>query len=204
VKHLGALGFDKVYNKAEDFYKVLAEKRVPKHDVVVTNPPYSGDHFDRLLNFLHANGKPFLLLLPDRFSRKECYRAAESTWLHAVFLTPPERYHYWTPEGLRPEEDKKKRKHRNLVLGSRNSPFSSHWFLSLAPLLSKEELLSLHQPSELELPSGCKLHGEVTEAEGAVPTFRGVVDDSGGGDGPQSKKRRQKKKKKATGIGKPA
>jgi hypothetical protein len=195
VKHLETLGFDRIHNKAEDFYKVLAEKRVPIHDVVVTNPPYSADHFERMLDFLRANGKPCLLLLPDHFSRKECYRTAEGTWFHSVFLTPPERYHYWTPEGLRPEEDKKKSKHRNVFLGNRNSPFSSHWFISLAPLLSKEQLLSL-PPSELELPSGCKLHGEITDAESAAPAFRGVVgDDSDDGERVQRKKRRRKEKK---------
>jgi hypothetical protein len=39
--HLNALGFDHVYNKPEDFYKVIAEGRVPDYDIVVTNPPYS-------------------------------------------------------------------------------------------------------------------------------------------------------------------
>ena len=31
-KHLASLGFTNVYHKCEDFYKVLAEKRVPTHD----------------------------------------------------------------------------------------------------------------------------------------------------------------------------
>jgi hypothetical protein len=37
--HLGNLGFANVVNPCEDFYKVIAERRVPPHDVLVTNPP---------------------------------------------------------------------------------------------------------------------------------------------------------------------
>ena len=40
-RHLAALGFARVHNRNEDFYAVLQEGRVPQHDVVVTNPPYS-------------------------------------------------------------------------------------------------------------------------------------------------------------------
>ena len=56
-KHLESLGFLNVYHKCEDFYQVLAEGRVPAHDCLVTNPPYSEDHFQRLLRFAHSNAK---------------------------------------------------------------------------------------------------------------------------------------------------
>jgi hypothetical protein len=44
VKHLEGLGFKTVYNKCEDFYDVIHKKSIPPHDVVITNPPYSGTH----------------------------------------------------------------------------------------------------------------------------------------------------------------
>ena len=201
VQHLQALGFHQVHNVAEDFYQVIADRRIPPHDVVLTNPPYSGDHFDRLLSFLTFNGTPFLLLLPSHFVKRPAYRDAARLQEDLVFVTPPERYHYWTPEGRRPAEDKKKRKHRNLHLGSRNSPFCSHWFVSLAPLLSRTKLLKLEtgQPGGLGLPEGCTLHGEVLTVQGSEQTFRG---DNGASDAAttdesseRKKKRRRKKKK---------
>lgn len=51
--HLAKLGFPNVYNECEDFYAVIDGKRVPEHDVIVTNPPYSGDHVKRLLRYYH-------------------------------------------------------------------------------------------------------------------------------------------------------
>lgn len=175
AKHLKTLGFEQVYNVAEDFYEVITDGRIPTHDVLLTNPPYSGNHFDRLLDFLRSNKKPFLLLLPDHFSRRPAYLKAQESWLCPVFLTPPERYHYWTPEGRRSEEGSKKRKHKNLHLGSRNSPFCSRWFISLAPLLSPDELLSL--VNGLDLPAGCTIAKEKVEIEGAARIFRGRAVD---------------------------
>jgi hypothetical protein len=48
-RHLGELGFSSVYNENEDFYETdrYKQPRGPpagEYDVVVTNPPYSGDH----------------------------------------------------------------------------------------------------------------------------------------------------------------
>lgn len=65
VRRLGRLGFPNVYNRNEDFYQVQAGGRVPHHDVVVTNPPYSADHVDKLCRFLAGNRKPFFCLVPS-------------------------------------------------------------------------------------------------------------------------------------------
>ena len=50
-KHLSALGFTHVYNECEDFYKVIKDNTTPPHDVILTNPPYSKDHVQKLLAF---------------------------------------------------------------------------------------------------------------------------------------------------------
>ena len=44
VKSLNDLGYKDVYNKEEDFYKTLKNKKMPEHDVVVTCPPLSEGH----------------------------------------------------------------------------------------------------------------------------------------------------------------
>ena len=78
VKHLAALGFTNVYNKKEDFYAVAAQGRVPPHDVLVSNPPFSGDHMERIVRFAQHNnaGRPWLLLMPNFMCRKPTYAAA--------------------------------------------------------------------------------------------------------------------------------
>lgn len=39
---------------------------MPAHDVVVTNPPFSGDHVSKILRFCSRRGaKPWFLLLPN-------------------------------------------------------------------------------------------------------------------------------------------
>ena len=43
----------------------VREGRVPAHDVLVTNPPYSGDHVERLLRWCRGNGRP----MRRRFNR---------------------------------------------------------------------------------------------------------------------------------------
>jgi hypothetical protein len=44
VKHLNSLGFQSVIHKNEDFWNHVQRKSVPDYDVLVTNPPFSGEH----------------------------------------------------------------------------------------------------------------------------------------------------------------
>ena len=50
-------GFLNVYNQPEDFYKTKV-----KYDVLVTNPPYSAQHVERLFRFVAESQKPSCLL----------------------------------------------------------------------------------------------------------------------------------------------
>ena len=51
-KRLTALGFPGVQHENRDFWRDVKRGEVPKHDVLVTNPPYSGDHKKRTLDFV--------------------------------------------------------------------------------------------------------------------------------------------------------
>ena len=197
VDHLNKLGYNNVYNKCEDFYDVISKNQVPTHDVILTNPPYSGDHFHKLLTFLQNNNKPALLLLPEHFSKNKStlYKAE-----NFCFLTPPERYHYWTPEGMRPmqkEEGSKKRKqHKNLVLGSRNSPFASHWFISLEPIMSNDTLISLVDDGkdDVKLVDGCRLY---RKEEDIIPTtFKGTAVEKDIDTDERNKKKKKRRRRK--------
>ena len=44
-------------NKNEDFYELIDNDQVPDFDVLVTNPPYSADHVERLLRFCFLSDK---------------------------------------------------------------------------------------------------------------------------------------------------
>ncbi|CAE8623268.1 unnamed protein product, partial [Polarella glacialis] len=82
------LGFPNVSHRRRDFYKDIADGTVPRFDVLLTNPPYSGDHKERLLQFVldrqrlaadsagdPAAGVPFMLLLPSWTVGKAFFRS---------------------------------------------------------------------------------------------------------------------------------
>lgn len=93
------------------------ERSTPEYDVLLTNPPYSGDHWDRLLDFgcysssgggaaegggaggSNSSSKPLLALMPDFIAERSGFkqRAAEcgKRW---VFLGPKEKaYRFAAP-----------------------------------------------------------------------------------------------------------
>lgn len=41
----------------EDFYEVKAAGKCPEYDVLVTNPPFSGDHLERIFRFAVKSNK---------------------------------------------------------------------------------------------------------------------------------------------------
>jgi hypothetical protein len=94
VAMLAGMGFPKVINMNRDFYADVAMKRIPDYDILITNPPYSGEHKPKLLKYLLNStsrqsskdqlkgsncykGKPFALLLP-------AYTATKSYWKEFV------------------------------------------------------------------------------------------------------------------------
>ena len=101
---------------------------------------------------------------------------------------------------MRPEEEsnQKKRKHRNLMLGSRNSPFPSKWCISLQPFLSKDELMQLIQKQSIVLGQDCTVqdgdsgNGKVGVKFRQRESSEGEVDD----DKQQPNKKKRKKRNK--------
>ena len=75
AEHLKSLGFPNVYNRKEDCYEVWKDpSRYPKYDILITNPPYSGDHVEKLMEHVtskvHGN-KPWMLLMPNFVHKKD-------------------------------------------------------------------------------------------------------------------------------------
>lgn len=67
LENLNLLGFHNVINRCEDFYAAVEQATVPNYDVLLTNPPYSGDHMEKLLDFVSSpsNKKPWIILVPN-------------------------------------------------------------------------------------------------------------------------------------------
>lgn len=106
VERLQLCGFPHVYNRKEDFYAVQQENRVPSYDVLVTNPPYSQDHIEKLLRFCVDSKKPFCLLIPNYVYMKDYYHTLLSPYgfkpgTHSssamFYVAPTKRYLYTTP-----------------------------------------------------------------------------------------------------------
>lgn len=115
---LAKLGFPKVEHSNQDFYKVIQENRQPNYDVLVTNPPYSGDHKKRCLQYCRASGKPWFLLIPNYVATKDYYRlsvlgSAAGPGGEPFYVVPQTKYPFDHPEGT----------------GHADSPFFGVWFV---------------------------------------------------------------------------
>ncbi len=112
---LASIGFTNVVNNNRDFYKDIKCKNVPTYDILVTNPPYSGEHKTKLLQYLKTTNKPFALLLPVYTATKSYWRdVVTASKIPPLYLLPPKSYEYDHPEGT----------------GKDLPPFYSCWFLS--------------------------------------------------------------------------
>ena len=120
VDRLANVGFPNVTHACVDFYAALKRGRVPAHDVVVTNPPYSGDHKERALKWAVGQGKPWFQLLPNYVATKGYFASlfpgtaspTPASVEPVVFLVPTAKYEFEHPEGT----------------GKDASPFFSVWF----------------------------------------------------------------------------
>ena len=97
IARLGSIGFNNVYNEKEDFYASILNEEIPEYDVLVTNPPYSGDHMKKLLKFCAESKKPWLLLLPNYVYTKDYYTPT-LLGQKPFYVAPKKRYLYSTPK----------------------------------------------------------------------------------------------------------
>ena len=113
-RNLAQLGYTQVYNECEDFYAQIERGATPKYDVLVTNPPYSGDHVQKILAFCVRQNRPWFLLVPNWAYTKPYYLDSlklSEPWSHPFFLLPQTRYTYFTPQR------------------EKTSPFISFWYI---------------------------------------------------------------------------
>ncbi len=99
--YLAALGFTQVYNENEDFYESARYKDESLFDVVVTNPPYSGQHKERCMNWLRSLHKPWCCLMWNFAASKAWYHGGTSRKAAKDFYLQPvdkSRYDFRNPQ----------------------------------------------------------------------------------------------------------
>lgn len=130
---LEEIGYANVINENVDFYETIKEKMIPEHDVLVTNPPYSGDHIVRLFEFIATRDicrkVPCCLLLPNWVSRQPDYaqkfiKPIEDAHQELFHLSPVQSYTYamplWVSERDRP---------RHVGSDGQTTPYLSSWYI---------------------------------------------------------------------------
>jgi len=166
-----------IQHEKRDFYRDLRENTVPKFDILVTNPPYSGDHKERCLEFAVNSSRPFFLLMPNYIATKEYFRKTvlETKKVQDVYIipSPGESYEYHHPEGT----------------GKPLSPFESVWFVgvsrrtSLKPL--RESFVGFHSKQSTDGGSRARIATSLDE-----------LIRIGGASGAKRKNPRQRRKMK--------
>ena len=106
---LRSLGFKRARNPREDFYKsdlyrafeeegegaAFRGRAAASYDVLVTNPPYSSTHKERILALALASGRPWCLLLPAYVAEKAYYTTlTEAAAARPFFVQPRRRYDF--------------------------------------------------------------------------------------------------------------
>lgn len=123
-RNLESLGFPNVYNQKEDCYEVWnTPSRYPNYDILITNPPYSGDHIEKLIRHITSptfGNRPWMLLLPQWVHKKDYYVQA-TRHIQPFYLVPHKRYVYLPPPSFR--QAKKSDVHK------KSSPFVSMWYI---------------------------------------------------------------------------
>ena len=93
-------GFPLCHNEPEDFYAVIKGDELPAHDVLVSNPPFSGQHIQRAMDFCVRHSTPWALLLPTHVLERPWWsgvatRLRKVGKVAPVFVAPArERYSF--------------------------------------------------------------------------------------------------------------
>jgi hypothetical protein len=188
IRNFVTLGFTNVYNRKEDCYtmweKLLTTKSVSndstdnalhQFDVLITNPPYSENHIERLIQFVTSdyfisNCKPWFLLLPQWVHKKEYYMNAISkgstkhhgskSIVQPFYILPKKRYIYTPPPNFRiPTKSDVHKK---------SSPFISMWYCWGGTSVLNEQLIQLFYQNNSNNNSTC----DIARSKSAIRDLR--------------------------------
>lgn len=184
-----------IQHEKRDFYRDVRENSVPEFDILVTNPPYSGNHKERCLEFavkqLKEHGRPFFLLMPNYVATKEYFKkivldkkdGPDALKLFQTFYVAPlpkHSYEYEHPEGT----------------GHRVSPFASVWFCGLSHREGQSDVQSVKN-------AFAKFHSSQTPSPMGTPRIATSLQQLiriGGVSGEKRKNPRQRRKMRQQAI----
>jgi hypothetical protein len=135
---LNDIGYTNVVHENADFYGLITRGDFPRHDVLVTNPPYSEDHIGRLLDYVVSteipiHERPVCLLLPNWVSRKAEYESTfvaplTSMGFELLYLGPLVPYKYAMPSFVTMEE-----RPDHVGTNGETMPYLSSWYMVVPP-----------------------------------------------------------------------
>lgn len=148
ISNLAQIGFPNVYNQKEDCYKTWSQSDAtqpyPAHDVLVTNPPYSEDHIQRLVHHVtsttggRTGTEAWCLLMPNFVHKKDYFAAiVQKGKCEPFYLVPKKRYVYIPPKDFR--EKKESDVHK------KSSPFVSMWYVWGGTIKKNAELMDAYR-----------------------------------------------------------
>ncbi|KAL3932727.1 MAG: hypothetical protein SGBAC_010718 [Bacillariaceae sp.] len=217
-RKLASLGFESVINKNRDFYHDIENHEIPNYDVLVTNPPYSGVHMERLISFVNPSNKtdkkknakgsvnprnkPWLFLLPHFVYTKDYYhRALKSNKPlkdQIYFLVPEVRYSYVPPSWV---EDSKGS--TALSKGkTKTAPFPSFWYCYTGSKFPKSWLIDTYGPTGSFRSKHPTRKLRYASCTNDIPRdFKGEFDKTKKRPNPKARKRAAAKKRRDTMAG---
>lgn len=199
ITKLASLGFSSVINRNRDFYQDIGNGATPDYDVLVTNPPYSGVHMEKLLAFCAQNQKkPFLLLLPHFVYTKDYFHRSlqsVSSPPNLFFLVPETRYSYVPPTWVEASGGSK-------ALGrgkETTAPFPSFWYCHAKPHdIPRKWLVQTFGPTGSIRPKHSSRLRYAQSTNDIPRDFKGEFDASKKRPNPKARKRAAKKRRDAS------
>eukprot|EP00658_Telonema_sp_P-2_P026863 TRINITY_DN20881_c0_g2_i1.p1 TRINITY_DN20881_c0_g2~~TRINITY_DN20881_c0_g2_i1.p1 ORF type:complete len:171 (+),score=37.44 TRINITY_DN20881_c0_g2_i1:119-631(+) len=145
-------------------------------EMCIRDSPYSGDHIPKLLNFLSGSERPWVALCPNYVYTKPYYEPAfKQAPSKPFFLTPPGRYVYHTPKGMRQVNSH----------ALQTAPFVSMWYCGFGAVTG-------------ELIKWWKRDSEVWESEGVkIARAKKHLPQNMMGSYDPNRRRRRKKQREA-------
>lgn len=211
---MAALGYPNVINEPVDFYQTVHNNAVPAYDVLLTNPPYSGNHIRKALEFACAGAaeeaadggggggggvggggvgggsKPWCMLLPSNVHAREWYESVVGGGASPpLFLCPHERYSFLVPSVA---SDASPQEH---------VPYVTMWYVGGLTPLDRAALLAARK-KEAGRVASTTLAGTPAELPRRVRKLM-RYNKCGGGKKKKKKKgsgKKKKKRKESSGV----
>lgn len=85
------LNINKIQNEPIDCYQAQKKNLVKPFDLLLSNPPYSGDHIRRCIQYSVKSKKPWLLLLPSNVIHRQWFVNDIKNY-NIMYIAPYEKY----------------------------------------------------------------------------------------------------------------